>query len=74
MSIYRSARDADVAASQVRSAATTMNSLISQLHAAGVWTGNDASRFVSEWQSDVTDRLLRSASRIDGLVFTRIGG
>lgn len=74
MSIFRTARDADIAASQVRSAANTMNSLVSDMHAAGVWTGADAGRLVSEWQVEVTARLLRAATRIDNLVFSKIGG
>lgn len=73
MSIYRTAGDADIAASQVRSAANTMNSLVSELHRAGVWTGADAGRLVSDWQRDVTDRLLRAATRIDQLGFEKAG-
>lgn len=73
MSIFHTTREADSAASQVRSGASTMNSLVAELHRAGVWTGPDADKFVSAWQTDVTDRLLRAASRIDNLVFTNVG-
>lgn len=73
MSILRSPYEADLAASQLRSAATTMNSLVAELNRAGVWTGADAGRLVSDWQRDVTDRLLRAATRVDLLTFEKVG-
>ena len=73
MSILRSPYEADQAASQLRSVASTMNTIVAELHQAAVWTGADAGRLVSDWQREVTDRLLRAATRVDLLSYEKVG-
>lgn len=57
------------AVSEIRSAEATLTSIVSQLQAANVWSGEDAARFQQEWNSLVSHRLSSAAARLDACTF-----
>ena len=57
------------AVAEIRSAESTLTSIVSQLQAANVWSGDDAARFQSEWNSLVSNRLSSAAGRLDACTF-----
>ncbi|MBC7631899.1 hypothetical protein [Aeromicrobium sp.] len=71
--MYKSASQLSVAASQIRSAAATMNSIVADLQSANTWSGADIDRFVNDWDAQVTGPLYRAAGRLDVIEFTEPG-
>lgn len=57
------------AVSEIRGAESTLTSIVAQLQAASVWSGDDAARFQSEWNSLVSNRLSAAAGRLDACTF-----
>ncbi len=57
------------AVNEIRGAESTLTSIVTQLHASGVWTGADAARFQNEWNSLVSARLTAAANRLDNCTF-----
>jgi hypothetical protein len=57
------------AANQVRQLDTNMSRLVSELTAAGVWSGADSDRFERDWYDRVRPHLLRAAQRMDNVHF-----
>ncbi|MGV8851678.1 MAG: hypothetical protein ACOH1M_03810 [Rhodoglobus sp.] len=57
------------AASQVRGIDGSLQRLVDQLVATGVWTGPDARRFEQEWNEQVHSPLLNAAGKMDAISF-----
>jgi len=57
------------AASQVRAIDGSLQTLLSQLVAAGVWSGADANRFAQDWYDQVHTPLVSAANKIDNISF-----
>ena len=55
------------AAAQVRTLDGNMTRIVSELTAAGVWTGEDAERFERDWHDLVRSRMLNAASKMDNI-------
>jgi hypothetical protein len=58
-----------IAAGQIRTTAAMLDGQISRLRDSGQWQGPDADRFFQEWESDVRNRLLGAATKLDALTF-----
>lgn len=57
------------AAAQVRTINANLDGMLSELVAAGVWSGPDADRFARDWNDQVHARLVTAASKMDGISF-----
>jgi hypothetical protein len=57
------------ALTQMRSAELQLSRTIAQLDAAGVWSGDDAKKFQSDWSDQVHRPLLVAAAALDVLDF-----
>lgn len=68
--MYLTKYQMSIAASQIRSAAATMNALVADLQSANVWTGSDIDRLAGDWADQVTGPLYRAAGRLDVIDFT----
>ena len=71
--MYKSAYELSAAASQIRTAAATMNTIVADMQSANVWSGADAERFVHDWSDQVMTPLYRAAGRIDVIDFSKVG-
>ncbi len=52
---------------EIRSAEAALAGVIGELRDAGVWSGDDADRFMRDWNDQVRGRLLGAANLIDGV-------
>ena len=57
-----------ISAGQIRTTAALLDSQISRLRDTHEWTGPDADRFFTEFESDVKDKLYSAATKLDMLV------
>lgn len=57
------------AAAQVRALDSTMNRIVTDLTSAGVWSGEDADRFETDWHDLVRTRMLNAASKMDHIQY-----
>lgn len=71
--MYMSDYKMSAAASQIRGISTTLDTLVADLHAAGVWTGTDADRFQQEWGDQVSSLLQSAATKLDNIQFKPSG-
>jgi hypothetical protein len=71
--VYTSAYQLSLAASQIRSSAAAMNTIVSDMQAASTWNGTDADRFAQDWTDQVMTPLYRAAGRLDVIDFVPAG-
>lgn len=67
--MYRTQWQLEAAASQVRGTSASLSAIVSQLVAAGVWSGADADRFERDWHDLVTTRLYAAAHQMDAVTY-----
>lgn len=60
------------AANQLRGMATSMQTIVNEMTAPGVWSGADADRFGRDWNDQITQALYRAATRLDSVDFTTL--
>jgi hypothetical protein len=62
----------DQASGQVRQIATEMTRAMQELDQPSTWSGEDADRFMNQWNDLVYSRLVAAANKLDGLSFTEL--
>jgi len=55
------------AAFQIRATEAALTSQLSRLRDTQQWTGPDAERFYTEWETDVRGRMLSAAMKLEAL-------
>lgn len=60
------------ASAQVRQIAMEMTRAMQELDQPSTWSGEDADRFMNQWNDLVYSRLVAAANKLDGLSFTEL--
>jgi hypothetical protein len=60
------------ASGQVRQIAMDMTRAMQELDQPTTWSGDDADRFMHQWNDLVYSRLIAAANKLDGLSFTEL--
>jgi hypothetical protein len=63
----------DQALLQLRALSASMSRTVSELEAAGVWSGTDAEAFSTSWQDEVLRNLTIAASALESVSYTPAG-
>ena len=59
--------DMTASAAQLRQLALQMRGTVDSLRSASIWAGDDALRFMLEWDEKVSEPLNAAADKLDGL-------
>lgn len=65
-------KDLRDAALEIRQADATLTTIVANLDASGVWSGNDADAFQRDWRDQVHNPLIGAAASIDRVDFENV--